>query len=149
MEPGGRIILRAWDKLQNKEFDARAVYSADSTYSANSLLILNEFSAEVPYAAVEENAPFTFSLSQNYPNPFNPETTILYELFEASAVSLHILNSLGQTVKTLVEKKEGPGKYSVIWDGTDNTGKKATSGVYFCRMHAGNHSLVRKLTLLR
>ena len=41
-----------------------------------------------------------------------------------------------------------PGHYTVHWDGTDDTGRAVASGVYLCRMEAGDYSAVRKLVLV-
>lgn len=106
--------------------------------------------------------PKVFSLLQNYPNPFNSATLIPYHLpavsGQRSAVSLKIYNLLGQEVKTLVDKKQASGYYSVRWDGKDDGGKPVASGVYLCRLNvrglkAESRKLkaekTRKLVLLR
>jgi hypothetical protein len=93
--------------------------------------------------------PDRFALSQNYPNPFNPATAAGYELPEDSKVLIRIYTMLGKQVKTLVEKPEQAGRYSVSWDGTDSQGLLVPSGIYFMQMQAGNFSSVRKMTLIR
>lgn len=55
----------------------------------------------------------------NYPNPFNPSTVISYNLTTNDNISLKIYNVKGQLVKTVVDEKQTPGKYLMIWDGTD------------------------------
>ncbi len=74
--------------------------------------------------------PAQFALSQNYPNPFNPTTTIKYALSEAGLVHMEIFNVLGQKVRTLIQAKQAPGTYQISWDGTDEQGKRLSSGVY-------------------
>ena len=97
--------------------------------------------------------PKEFSLSQNYPNPFNPATTIRYQLSAVgrprSTVTLRIYNLLGELVRTLVDKEQAPGYYSVVWDGKDNLGEEVSSGVYFYRLKAGGFSQVKKMLLMR
>ena len=95
------------------------------------------------------NNPESFYLGQNYPNPFNPETVIGYRLSAVSNVEIVIFNSLGQKVKTLVNKKQSSGDYSVIWDGTDNLGSSVSSGVYIYQLRAGNITISKKMMLLR
>lgn len=93
--------------------------------------------------------PQRYALHQNHPNPFNPETVISYELPEASYVKLSIYNLLGQRVAQLVDEDQGAGYHRIVWSGVDDEGRKLTSGVYLCRMEAGDFVQVRKLVLVR
>ena len=93
--------------------------------------------------------PETYRLWNNHPNPFNPETTIVYEVPEETAVQLDIYNLLGQPIRTLIAQRHKPGRYRVEWDGRDQAGRAMASGVYFYRLQADRHSDVRKMTLLR
>ena len=66
-----------------------------------------------------------------YPNPFCRETTIEFSLNETEKVSISVYNELGQLIKTLVmENSVNPGKFKVVWDGTDNSGSEAANGIY-------------------
>jgi 5'-nucleotidase/UDP-sugar diphosphatase len=91
-----------------------------------------------------ETLPVRFCLEQNYPNPFNPATTIAYSLPEDCHVRLEIYNLLGQRVATLVEGWETAGQRSVRWDASG-----LASGVYVCRLAAGDYAQTRKMTLLK
>ncbi len=93
--------------------------------------------------------PAKFELSQNYPNPFNPTTTIKFQLPEQSFVTLKIYDITGKEIKTLVSSDLSAGYYSVVWNATDNNGKKVSSGIYFYRISAGNFVSVKKLMLLK
>ena len=93
--------------------------------------------------------PTDFALQQNYPNPFNPETTIRYQLPEASDVKLTIYNLQGQLVRILVNENKEAGFFQAVWDAKNNTGNGVPSGVYLYRIQAGDFTNVKKLTLLR
>ncbi len=95
----------------------------------------------------DKTLPEEFKLLQNYPNPFNPQTTITYYMQNQSEVLLQIFNLNGKLVKTLVNKKQNRGKYSVRWDATDNAGNSAPSGIYICRLQIGRKLLTSKLIL--
>lgn len=73
-------------------------------------------------------SPSRYNLTQNYPNPFNPSTTIKYDIAKTGKVSLRIYNTLGQEVRTLVNKHQAAGYHSVVWDGKNNEGKTVSSG---------------------
>ena len=103
--------------------------------------------------AVEVSAgsivPSGYALSQNHPNPFNPETTIRYDLPEASTTRISLYNMSGQKLRTLVDGPQMPGRHSVTWDSRDDAGREVSSGVYLCRMEAGGYRAVRRLVLVR
>ncbi|MEA1997454.1 MAG: T9SS type A sorting domain-containing protein, partial [Gemmatimonadota bacterium] len=95
--------------------------------------------------------PVAFSLGQNHPNPFNPSTTISYAVPEGPPVKvrLDVYNLRGLPVRTLVDNVTDPGYYNVLWDGTDDGGRKQPSGVYFYRLKAGKYTALRKMVLLK
>ena len=93
--------------------------------------------------------PVDYVLEQNYPNPFNPETVIRYGLEQQSTVELVIYNVLGQRVRTLVEAEQTSGRYEVVWDGRDDAGRQAASGVYVYQLRASGFLMSRTMLLLR
>ena len=84
-----------------------------------------------------------------FPNPFNPNTNISYTLVNPANVRFAILNSRGQLVKEVNLGNKDAGDYTLAWDGNDDTGKPATTGVYFFRMLAGDKSFSRKAILMK
>ncbi len=107
-----------------------------------------------------EKTEFNFTLLQNYPNPFNPSTTIKYtipELYNSPShdvanssflVTLKIYDVLGRNVATLVNEKQTPGTYQVVFDANSVQGT-LQSGIYFYRITAGKYSQTRKMLLLK
>ncbi len=94
-------------------------------------------------------AGYAFALHQNVPNPFNPATRIAYELPERMAVSLRVYDVDGRLVRSLVEKVEGPGLFSVAWEGRNDAGEPVASGVYFYRLVAGPRAETKKMVFLK
>ena len=109
------------------------------------------FSVQQPTALEprDDEIPRAFALSRNYPNPFNPTTVISFELAAESTVELVIYNLLGQEVRRLAEGRYRPGTYQVAWDGHDDAGQPAASGVYVYRLAADAFTQVRTMVLLR
>ncbi len=93
--------------------------------------------------------PFQYQLWQNYPNPFNPITTITFEVPSHGRVQLLIYNILGQQIKTLTDEIYPPGRYRLQWDGTDRSGAKLASGIYFAQLRAGEFVQNRRMILLK
>jgi hypothetical protein len=72
---------------------------------------------------------------QPYPNPFlnsdGAKMTVQFELPERNVVSLHIYNTTGTLVRTLVNNAAlDGGVRSVQWDGRDATGQLVSPGAY-------------------
>lgn len=106
---------------------------------------------------IENNpvVPQALVLQQNYPNPFNPETVIGYTLSVNRSVSLEIYNVLGEKIRRLVGEganpaiRQGPGNYTVTWDGRDEAGRPTASGLYIYRIKAGAEVIQKKMILMR
>ncbi|HUU28640.1 MAG TPA: two-component regulator propeller domain-containing protein [archaeon] len=107
-----------------------------------------EISSNAPGKA---SLPRAFSLARNFPNPFNPSTTISYTIPERSPVrvTLNVFSIRGSLVRRLIDKLSAPGTYTVAWDGTDSSGNRVASGVYFYHMHAGEFVQTRKMVLVK
>ncbi len=104
----------------------------------------------------EPLVPTDYSLGQNYPNPFNPSTRIPFTVCGSQFIvhspihtTLTVYNILGQRVRTLVDENKLPGRYVVIWDGKDEKGKEASSGIYFYRLETSGFKETKKMLLLR
>ena len=146
-----------WYYLYARDFAANVGYDPlgapdDSLYSFTGWW--------VGIAEQDTPIPTVFALSQNQPNPFCQLTVIRYQLPDIRQetkdrksknqrshvsytsrvagleflVSLKIYNLSGQLVRTLVDKKQSPGFYTVQWDGRNENGERVPAGVYFYRI---------------
>ena len=97
----------------------------------------------------EVRTPESYKLHQNYPNPFNPETNIRFSLPENTNVNITVYNILGRKVRELINIFQPAGAHEIRWDGTNEQGQKAASGIYFYRIKTDKFSKVRKMTLIR
>jgi hypothetical protein len=93
--------------------------------------------------------PAVCQLSQNYPNPFNASTLISFRLPRESDVSLEIYNITGARVRVLARGRFAAGSHAVVWDGTNDRGQTAGSGLYLCRLRTGRDQHIRKMMLLK
>jgi len=98
-------------------------------------------------------APQGFVLDPNYPNPFNGGTMIRYRLSAVSQVRLAVYDATGRKVRTLFDGTEAPGERQRRWDGLDDGGNPAPTGVYICRITARgdgrSFSQERKMVMAR
>ena len=84
-----------------------------------------------------------------YPNPFNPSTTISFNLPRKGHLHLKVYNLRGQLVKTLVDEPLEAGSGQVVWNGDDQSGGSAASGVYFYELRFGDEVLSEKMMLIK
>lgn len=97
-----------------------------------------------------EGVPLAGRLSANRPNPFNPSTLIEYTLRERADVTICVYNVVGEQMVELVQESgQAPGRYQVVWDGLDETGRPAPSGVYFYRFESNRYKETRRMVLVR
>ena len=137
--------------------------TASQASSPDNLLgwgILNA-SAALDYLKASDSAsatpPPAFRLEPNYPNPFNPSTVIRYLLPAPAFVTLRVYDLSGRAVRLLVNRDEPAAPHAVVWDASDDAGRRLPSGVYLYRLHAASGAgdaarvfeAARKMTLVR
>jgi hypothetical protein len=88
-------------------------------------------------------------LRGNYPNPFNPETAISFDLKDRQRVRVEIFNVKGQLVRILVDEVMESCQHELIWNGRDSGGKAVASGIYHCRMLAGEYKASKRMMMLK
>lgn len=91
-------------------------------------------------------------LPPNRPNPFNPATTIAYSvpggLASGAPMALEVYDIRGQLVRRF-PVDNSPGAHEVLWNGTDARGETVGSGIYLTRFVCGDHTVTRKMTMLK
>jgi len=133
-----------WEESYFTRGTARSIYVYNSYAYINnchSMIILDLNLTDINNS---EMLPDKFSLFQNYPNPFNMTTVIKYELPYRSMVKIDIFDALGRKVTSLIDKQQPAGYYKVQWNA-----EEFTSGVYFCKIQAGEYSDIKKMVLLK
>ncbi|MFZ1289401.1 MAG: T9SS type A sorting domain-containing protein [Melioribacteraceae bacterium] len=122
-----------------------------SVWGSNTAESFNYFVKSTAVAIYsEETIPMSFELFQNYPNPFNPTTTIKYSIPSSletqnfASLQLIVYDILGREVATIVNKKQSPGNYEIIFDG-----KNLSSGVYYYQLKNNQHVITQKMLLIK
>ncbi len=83
------------------------------------------------------------------PNPFFRTTQLRYTLHRKQPTTILIYDLTGRTVRTLLNTIQNPGRYTLVWDGKDNSGRQLANGIYICRFTAGDYQTNTKLILQR
>ncbi|MHB9029455.1 MAG: FlgD immunoglobulin-like domain containing protein, partial [Candidatus Latescibacterota bacterium] len=133
--------------------DAQGRRAPDGKYYV--LLKTPQYSASnnifFPASVAEEDGrdtPQVLSISC-FPNPFNAVITIEFDLPAAGTATLEIYNSQGQRVRQLTNSRLNRGRHAATWHADDDQGKKVSSGPYFAYLRTSDHSISKKLTLLK
>ncbi|MCE1164392.1 MAG: T9SS type A sorting domain-containing protein [Bacteroidetes bacterium] len=122
-------------QISNGYLYASTFYRSVWKRSLADLVGINSISAELPLG---------FTLYQNYPNPFNPFTSIKFEIPKSSLVKITIFDLSGKEIETLVNQNVQPGVYETQWNASNYS-----SGIYFCRMQAGDFTQTKKMVLVK
>jgi PKD repeat protein len=85
-----------------------------------------------------------------YPNPFNPMLHIDVSVVDTSSIlNISVYNIRGQKVKHLMDEIPATSEFSLVWNGTDSTGRSLASGIYFIQVTNRTEQSVKKVVLLK
>jgi hypothetical protein len=150
--------------VQDKEVPLAGTVTVDGSFNGNVdwamvALVIKPATGMAKSSSTAENAalapPAEFQLEQNYPNPFNPSTHMSFEIPVPSQVTLQIYSETGQLIRTLAAGEKEIGRYTVRWDGRNQSGNTVAAGMYLYRIVArdeeGNAVFVqtRRMTFLK
>ncbi len=90
------------------------------------------------------------SLHRPWPNPFNPATNVAFSVGEEAQVDLGVYDASGRRVATLARGSFSAGTHAMTWNGLDQHGRAAASGVYYVMFRANGREVgARKLVLMK
>jgi hypothetical protein len=134
------------DETSPLEFRKMALYGSDAL----------PLSFTIKHGIFESWAmkPSQSALLQNFPNPCNPETWIPYQLKDESDVTIRIYSIKGELVRMIKLGSRPAGSYISLgraahWDGKDNSGQLAGSGLYFYSIQTSSFSETRKMIVMK
>lgn len=103
-----------------------------------------------PTTAVGDgDLPRALAVTGVSPNPFNPRTTVAFALPHDGRVTVRVHDMRGRTVRTLVDASLEAGRHEAVWDGRDDHGAGAATGVYLVRVDDGTRAVSAKLMLAK
>ena len=77
--------------------------------------------------------PVTY-LYPSRPNPFTQRAAIRFTLASAQHVTIEIYDVTGRAVRTLMGEPREAGEQTVVWDGTDQRGRRQGGGIYWAQL---------------
>jgi hypothetical protein len=83
------------------------------------------------------------------PNPCNPATSITLVVPAAAPVEVSVFDLTGRRIRSLFKGPLTQGTAQLRWNGTDDQGQPAASGVYLVSAKSGGHEAWKHITLVR
>jgi len=93
--------------------------------------------------------PQEYLLNPVFPNPFNPVAQLEFNLPYSCTIELAVYNTLGREVATITNGYYAAGSHRFSWDGKENSGNPASSGLYFFILRSELGTSVQKALLIR
>ena len=84
-----------------------------------------------------------------YPNPTASQAWIEYSLISPGKVDLSVYNVTGGLVRRIVDAPQPAGVHKVTWDGCDQAGRRASSGIYFVRLTSPEKVKTARVVVVR
>jgi hypothetical protein len=83
------------------------------------------------------------------PNPFNPSASLRFALVRPGLVSIRVYDASGKKVRSLQDGNLAAGRHACVWDGRDDAGRPAGSGVYQILLNVDSRTAVKRAVLVR
>ena len=91
-----------------------------------------------------------FALHPCYPNPFNPSTSLRFDVPRQARVHLSIHDMAGRLVRTLLPGEiVEAGSHTFSWNGSDESGRIVSAGVYYALAKTDSWQGTRRMVLLK
>jgi len=98
-------------------------------------------------------APIHFALDPLAPNPALDNVLLRFSVPASGGggarVNLSVYDVSGRLVRVLLAGPQEPGEHRITWNGTNASGARIGSGIYFVALSAPSAHIVRRLVLLR
>jgi hypothetical protein len=144
-------VDKAWNAaaLEIVAFVQDTIMQTDFTYEIFQGAIQKVADIQMGIETDGVEAARIFQLFQNTPNPFNPSTKIPFQLPAQNRVVISIFDVRGGKIRTVFEGTMPAGSHSIAWDGNDENGLPAPSGIYIVTVKANRIVRSIKMTLMR
>jgi hypothetical protein len=125
------------------DYRCRVIKTCGHLFSDTAVLTI-----DVPSSA-PSTLPTHFVVHAPTPNPFNPQVSLRFDLpRQTDLASLDIFDVAGRRVRSISSISLSPGSHEFVWDGTDESGRRVSTGTYLARLRAGGEQAVHRLMLM-
>ncbi|MCK5115290.1 MAG: T9SS type A sorting domain-containing protein [Candidatus Aegiribacteria sp.] len=82
-----------------------------------------------------------------YPNPFSSQVTVPFTIAETGLINISVFDLSGRQIHTITSEEFAAGAHTVSWEGTDDSGNRVTSGIYFVRIWSNDLVVTSRVVL--
>jgi hypothetical protein len=93
--------------------------------------------------------PPGLTLTQPSPNPFRYGARADYAIGQQEHVRAGVYDLSGRRIRMLGDEDMASGRYNLIWDGKDQSGREVATGVYYLKVEIPGSAQSRKMLLMR
>ena len=138
-----------WGVVKSEPTELRRPLRVEVYEGALDVRLRIRLPADVDPGSVENPAPLAGRLEIT-PTPFARGTEMRFSVSPRTAtqpVELTVVDAAGRRVRSLVRGKMEVGEHRLNWDGCDEAGRLAPSGVYFAKLHTVDGTATQKVVL--
>ncbi|HET9327819.1 MAG TPA: FlgD immunoglobulin-like domain containing protein [Candidatus Eisenbacteria bacterium] len=131
----------------NNRGEAYANFIADGTVHAHLLTFANEPAPASSNCALlrTQSAPADAARLQTVPNPFRTDVILQLSLPQTAEVEASVYDISGRLLRRLQRGPLGAGQQRLFWDGRDDRGQDAGTGVFLVQARSVSWNLSRKV----
>jgi len=93
-----------------------------------------------------ENRTGAFTI---HPSIVSNKAEIHYQIDSPGSVNISVFDISGRKVKTLINENQELGHYRLVWNGSDDPGRKLSKGIYFIRFENQKEIVTQKVVILK
>jgi hypothetical protein len=100
----------------------------------------------LPVAVAPAARPARLAFAAPQPNPSRGSAQLSLEVSSATALQIDIYDAMGRRVRALARGSFEPGRHTIEWDGTSDSGRRVEPGLYFVRASGDGAAATTRLT---
>ncbi|MGA2298820.1 MAG: FISUMP domain-containing protein [FCB group bacterium] len=135
----------AWSIYVNNMYTEMLLYYSNK-HNAFSVRLVSDYTVGIEEQNLQTNV---LQVQEPYPNPFTNNTNIEYNLPRAGNIFISIYTPQGLLAKSLTTGFENAGNHEIYWNGRNEAGIEAASGVYIYRIQFEGQCIAKKMFLVR
>lgn len=124
--------------------DSSRVVKSSSAKEVSQRSFLSSLRGALPFRQSGNDNEKLLSNVKVFPNPIVDQISLSYRLSKTSAISIKVMDALGNEVMTLFQQEQDAGPQSHVFD----IANKLTNGFYFIRVTAGTETVIKRISVL-